>query len=895
MNTIHKDYDPGSPEAKACISQPVGVRTLHPSPTNPRKSFPEDSMAALTDNVRQVGILQPLLVRLWPAVYPWQGDMPMYEIVCGERRYRAAKAAGLFLVPALVRDLSNREVVKMQAIENLQREDLHPLEEAEGYDQMLHHYGYTVEQLVKEIDKSRSYIFGRLKLLALDDDARRLFRAGLLNPSTALLVARIPTAGLRAKAIKDISETDYRGDVMSVRAAQRHIQQRYMLKLAEAPFPVGDATLTPAGSCEACPKRTGNCRDLFDDIESPDVCTDPDCFAAKKIAQRDREAAKAAAAGVTVIVGEAAKKIAGTDYSIEHTTLKGFTQLDKICYDDPEDRTYAEILGDNVEHALLEDTYRQVMVPVIDNKILAEKLQAAGVKLRAQEAAKSNAKVEAKLAIERATRERLVEIIREETQEMVNNDATLPYEEMNHILNLVTQRMWERLWQDTGFKIANLWGAEGKNNTERAKAFGLSIPTLSTGDCWRLLVDMLIGGSATVNSEYDLEHGGGVLMTMAESVFGIDADQTRKVVTAQIKAKEAEKVQSKTAKSKKKTAKPTPPDTPAEPPYPSEAARAADSTRENAAQAAETSAEEKSETPSAGADIIEKVEEPSQVTDDDTFAIGDLVRVKNDVRGPNGQRRKCCGREGKVETVQGAFFSVRFGAKKTDVVANLVWNEIEKVATPSAPAIDEAQRPDASGEGIIETEETPPAPESQSADQIHVGDCIRIRSTCKHWQAAGQEALITLVVRPGIYKAKYGPAAGDVVALVDDDIITKLPYGLAPEWSKEPAPSAPVAAVEKYQPSNATEGDFFFDSWCRRCSRDKAMLEGLAPLMLDDDEKCSIIGDTMLYKIDSPNYPSEWRYGEDGEPCCTAFVPVGDPIPAPRCDKTVDMFQEPAA
>lgn len=98
-------------------------------------------------------------------------------------------------------------------------------------------------------------------------------------------------------------------------------------------------------------------------------------------------------------------------------------------------------------------------------------------------------------------------------------------------------------------------------------------------------------------------------------------------------------------------------------------------------------------------------------------------------------------------------------------------------------------------------------------------------------------------------------------------------------------------AGEKYQPSNGTEGDSFFWAWCRHCQRDKAMHEGVDFDDCDDNELCGIIADTMAFNVEDEKYPKEWRYGKDGQPCCTAFVPAGDPILPPRCDRTVDMFE----
>ena len=110
------------------------------------------------------------------------------------------------------------------------------------------------------------------------------------------------------------------------------------------------------------------------------------------------------------------------------------------------------------------------------------------------------------------------------------------------------------------------------------------------------------------------------------------------------------------------------------------------------------------------------------------------------------------------------------------------------------------------------------------------------------------------------------------------------------EANAKPAPTEPP--FKKYQPSNSSEGEAFFDDWCRRCTKDKAMSEGLDPDQCDDDEMCEIIGDSMLYRLDSPSYPSEWRYDQAGHPVCTAFAAVGDPPVTPRCDATVDMFEQ---
>lgn len=93
-----------------------------------------------------------------------------------------------------------------------------------------------------------------------------------------------------------------------------------------------------------------------------------------------------------------------------------------------------------------------------------------------------------------------------------------------------------------------------------------------------------------------------------------------------------------------------------------------------------------------------------------------------------------------------------------------------------------------------------------------------------------------------------------------------------------------------FQPSSGTIGESFIAGWCGNCARDKALREGVELEECDDNERCDIVGRTMAYNVDDPEYPSEWIYDENGAPCCTAFIPAGEPVPAARCAHTNDMF-----
>jgi ParB/RepB/Spo0J family partition protein len=188
----------------------IPLKQLHESPFNVRKTAgPLDD---LVKSVKQHGILQSILAR--PV-----GDH--LEIVVGHRRFRAARQAGLSKVPVEVRKLDEKEARELQLVENLQREDIHPMEEAEGYAALQAEHGYTPEQIAEKIGKSESWVRGRLSYLELPEDARKAFYRGDLTPTTALLIARLRRKGERVQlaGLKHITQRNRWGDVMPHREA----------------------------------------------------------------------------------------------------------------------------------------------------------------------------------------------------------------------------------------------------------------------------------------------------------------------------------------------------------------------------------------------------------------------------------------------------------------------------------------------------------------------------------------------------------------------------------------------------------------------------------------------------------------------------------------------------
>lgn len=197
--------------APASANQRIGVEFLSPSPMQPRRRFDPESLASLVTSVREKGVMQPLLVR------PNSAKPGHFEIIAGERRWRAAQAAQLHEVPVIIREFSDRETLEVALIENIQRSDLTAVEEAIAFRRLMAEFGHTQEQLSSVIGKSRSHIANILRLLNLPDSVLSLLEEGQISAghARALVVAKDPLA--IAKLII--------ADDLSVRATEQLVQQ----------------------------------------------------------------------------------------------------------------------------------------------------------------------------------------------------------------------------------------------------------------------------------------------------------------------------------------------------------------------------------------------------------------------------------------------------------------------------------------------------------------------------------------------------------------------------------------------------------------------------------------------------------------------------------------------
>lgn len=322
-----------APETIAIAAQLLDVTSITPSKTNPRKRFSEQAMDELAASIRQVGVIQPILVRLdggWQSLRDMEAGSQRYELVTGERRWRAAQRAGLQQIPAIVRELTDVEVVELQCIENLQRQDLDAIEEADGYAMLMDVAHLSVDQIAERVGKSRSYVYARLKLRSLGPDARKALDDGTIDSSKALLLARIENSKLQKAALKKLQAM---GEYYSYRETFRRLRDDFFVDLGDAPFALHDAALVPAaGPCTLCPNCSSTDTELAAGEKSAaPICTDKPCFDGKVRAYWTRKRDEYEASGKKVLTGAQAEAIVQEE-SRSWTRYVGYRPVDEQLY-----------------------------------------------------------------------------------------------------------------------------------------------------------------------------------------------------------------------------------------------------------------------------------------------------------------------------------------------------------------------------------------------------------------------------------------------------------------------------------------------------------------------------------------------------------------------------------
>jgi ParB family chromosome partitioning protein len=264
--------------------QILAVDTIHESTTNPRRTFDEAKLYELAESIKHNGLIQPITVR---------PNNQGFEIVAGARRYRAAQLAELFSVPARIVEIDDAKALEWQLVENSQRVDVHPYEEAQGFQRLLDIPGYDVAALVEKSGKSASHVYARLSLLQLIPTVAEAFTQERITASHANLIARLPQES-QAEAFEQCWRKDWQDKephLLPAKHVAAWIQANLYLSLADAPFDREDPTLnTAAGACVTCPRRSGYNTALFADVVS-DQCLDSSCYHSKVEAFLDREIA----------------------------------------------------------------------------------------------------------------------------------------------------------------------------------------------------------------------------------------------------------------------------------------------------------------------------------------------------------------------------------------------------------------------------------------------------------------------------------------------------------------------------------------------------------------------------------------------------------------------------
>lgn len=482
------------------------VAQIEPSPANPRKVFNKEQLDDLAGDIRIRGVLQPILVR--PAGI---GKELRYELVFGERRFRAAKLAGLKTIPAMVRSLEDREVLEIALTENLKRADLHPLEEADGYRELQQKHGQDVDQIAEKIGKSKSYVYQRIKLCELGGDARKACFDGKLPASHGVLLARLPTPELQQKALRELlrvgapSWQAERG-VMSFEDAEDHIQAHYQVSLAGAPFNTkAEDLVAGVGACTTCPHRTGNQPDA--DPKRANVCTNPPCFSRKKAAALRIEKEKAKEKGLEVI---SAKIFDGWNNKIGYRNAHKYVELKDQCPEDPKGRTYKDLLGKEAPVVLARDA-KEKLREVLRKEDVAEALKKAGHKFaeKVKKAAEPNA--------EKWKREQ------EESRKKSEAKARLIKQAVPKIIDAARANVVgsKELWRAIAWAVLgeawNLYETPSRFDCNGAEELKKKIPSMDTGQ-----LVALVFAAGFEQAQHAIIRGESELLEVAAAAFGVD-------------------------------------------------------------------------------------------------------------------------------------------------------------------------------------------------------------------------------------------------------------------------------------------------------------------------------------------------------------------------------------
>lgn len=516
-------------------SKPGGTVDISPAflvenPHNYRRTSNEKADAELADSIREKGVLQSLLVR------PIPNQPEHYEVVLGNRRLRAALAAGVTAVPCLIRELTDAEALTVALIENVQRLDVHPIEEADGFQELHEKHGFTVAELATKTGRSEGWVRGRLKLATLHPTGRKACLAGKFSASVALLVARTVAPELQADAIKHmLRASEWADEGVTHQQARDIVLRNFLTELKSVPWKLDDEDLVPAaGACATCPKRSKNDQLLFADLERSDVCMDGQCFKAKMHAHFERLAEKANAAGLRVLSAAESKKILGKGY-VDSKTFAAATGV--VDYNGGKRVTWAQVAKKAGASTVLAQQPDGSPVELVE--LTPEVRKASKVKRKAEGAADTGAAARDRAAKLRASVLRLAsQNIVSEVEEAGSFNG-LPIERYRAILMVVV----DSFWSDVHTKV------EARRGLDRG---GLAkwCETAAVSEVEGAIAELALlrcGANDTRNGPFDqfLEAFGMNLRDLKKQVATIEKDLARLAAI-----EKHQKAQSKAAKRK---------------------------------------------------------------------------------------------------------------------------------------------------------------------------------------------------------------------------------------------------------------------------------------------------------------------------------------------------------
>ena len=466
----------------------IPLAQVKPHPANRRVGgFDQVKLEQLAESIKSIGVQQPAVVR--PR---FEQEPAYYEIVAGERRWRASAIAGVPDLPCIIRDLDDTTALKIQTVENLQREDVHPLDEADGYQRLIDEASYDIDRLASELGKSASYVYQRLKLRELTESARGMFIEGEFSAGHAILIARLQPLD-QEEVVTWFAKQSQWGVQPGVRELSVYIQRALNLELAKATFKLDDANLVPAaGPCTLCPKRSGYLPSLFADVSKNDLCLDKRCYDSKIQALVDRRREELKNKGQEAI--EAASDYLGqsSDDGLKSAGVLSRSQWEP-CRAKDDGATRILLVAGSEAGTVTWGKKREVNRYGTPEKTSEQKERDR----EARETAKR----------ERAIREAAYELLQERIRTLTRPAYRLPLE----ILRQIAYRMFDDLDHNTRQAFATMHGFErppkkdGQENWNRPQASDVMRKMIAEYDeeqLLLLLVRCLVAGDVIVGSSY---------------------------------------------------------------------------------------------------------------------------------------------------------------------------------------------------------------------------------------------------------------------------------------------------------------------------------------------------------------------------------------------------------